>query len=262
MSRARHRGGWRPSRFDGRDLRWANRTTFGTANRVVIPFGPRDQGDANCCVAIALVSAMESLDAQNDNCEQLSPLFNYFLSRSSSDYTGGVPIRDALDSAVRDGICASSQHEGESGPEGPYTRADALRKPAAAAYQSASDYRLLSQDEDGDQRSYYSLEGPGRVGAWKSALDEGSPVIFGFYTTQSYDRLRMGPPFEVRDVSSDWGGSGHAVLAFGYEGNWFHVLDCRGTEFADAGRWRLHEDAVAGSWVQDSWAVAAIGYDT
>lgn len=256
------RTGLKVSGYDGRDLTWNGPVASGSAISLNVPFGPRDQGTANCCVGVAVVTAMETLDALRGGSKRLSPLFNYFVSRSNPQHTGNVGIRDGLTAAVRLGVCRSEAYESNAGPDGPYQRADALLVPDESAYADARSNRVLAEDPNRNSLGYYRLKAPGMVGAWMSALEQSSPVIFGFFTTEAYQRLSGDGPYEVRDTSRDSGSSGHAAVAVGYDGAWFRVRDSRGSNFANHGEWRLHSSVVEQAWVQESWAVAAIGYDT
>ncbi len=87
------RTGWRVSGYDGRDFTWNGPVASKSVVSLTVPFGPRDQGEANCCVGVAVVTAMETLDAQLGGSKRLSPLFNYFVSRSNPQYTGNVGTR-------------------------------------------------------------------------------------------------------------------------------------------------------------------------
>lgn len=254
--------GWRGSGYDGRDYRWDGVGAMRPTASLVVPFGPRDQGKANCCVAVAIVTAMEVLDARQGTAQRLSPLFNYFVSRTDPAYTGRVGIREGLNAAVQFGVCTSSMHESTIGPDGPYLRTDALVRPTPAAYADAKSHRLLTEDPNWNRLGYYNVDGPGRVSAWRSALEHGSPVVFGFFATQSYQRMSTGESCRVSDTSSDHGSSGHAVVATGYDGEWFRIRDSRGSRFAERGDWFLHSTIVEQPWVHESWAIAAIGYDT
>lgn len=256
------RTGWRPSGFDGRDLVWPATSTGIASTLLNVPFGPRNQGEANCCVAVAVATGMEILDAQRGEARRLSPLFNYFDSRNDPTYTGDVAIRDALHSALHVGVCRSELHLAKAGPDGPFDRNDALTVPTQAAYADAREHPLVLMDPNSGGLGYFQLDGGGRTNRWRSALANRSPIAFGFSMTQSYRRLLDGETTEIRDVSSDFGTRGHAALAIGFDGNWFRIRDSRGQDFADGGEWLLHANIVERSWVQESWAIATIGYDT
>lgn len=254
--------GWHSSGFDSRDFAWVGATSASADAELDVPYGPRNQGGANCCIAIALVTAMEILDARRGGSRALSPLFNYYYSRASPRYTGSVSIRESLSCASELGVCEDREHRSENGMVGPYTRTDALRAPSVAARASAERNKVLAEDPDRNTLGYYTLDGPGRAESWRQALLAGSPIIFGFYATESYWQLQNGGSAEVRSVDQDRGASGHAAAVVGFENDWFRVRDSRGLDFANRGEWRLHADVVARSWVAESWAVAAISYDS
>lgn len=251
-------GGWIPSGFDGRDWQWS-RESNGRTLLFDSPSTPIDQGHANCCVAAAITSAMEIIDAREGTVTLLSPLFNYFLSRRSKRSLGNVELRTGLRAAARHGVCASELHEAAA-PRGPLSREDALKRPNARAKSDARKRRIHEVNPNTNMRGYYRLDGGARLRKWKSALRRGCPIVFGFYPTQAYQALdNAGRAANVSDVHDDRGGRhGHAALVVGYRNGTFIIRDSRGTGFANRGYWTLAESIVHTAWVAESWAISSL----
>ncbi len=254
----RARSGAKPSPFDGRDWMWSSPVLSVSEPVLTLPFGPRDQGEAHCCVGAAVAGAMELLAARGGTSEQLSPLFSYYMTRGLPSYTGPVSIRETLRSANRSGICASSFHEGAKGPQGPYTREDALVSPSIEAIWDASARRLANENPQSPRTGYFRLyNGVGASERWTSALQNGCPVIFGFTITPSYERLWSGAE-TIEDVSGEVGSELHVALAYGHRPPWFIVRDSRGAAFGSAGSFRVRDSLVDSMWMLESWVVRAL----
>jgi hypothetical protein len=245
------RTGYASYRFDGRDYQWqqAARVPY---ERFDLPTPPiRDQRDVPCCCSMAITAAMEILDARVRSSTPLSPLFQYYCSRRSSDHLGDVLLREALASAASNGVCSLPAHDP------PMTREGALARPAEQAFDEARDRRVAGYDPNTGGVRYYTLDTSDRVDRWRSALAQGLPVLFGFHTTASY-WSGLGIP----DVPLEESFGGHAALVVGFDDAQvsFRVHDSRGTGFADGGYWSLCYAAVQSRLVAESWVIEAITY--
>ena len=76
----------------------------------------RDQGDVDCCAAMAVVTAMEIVDRQAAPARRLSVLYNYYMARGGAPGGGmppvlrGLTFREALQAALM-GVSPEQYHE-------------------------------------------------------------------------------------------------------------------------------------------------------
>lgn len=250
--------GWIPSTPDERDWSWPFAPHDSSSIDLEPPFAVRDQGDVPCCVSCAVVTAMEILSSANDDPRPLSVLYNYYRARSSIGTLEEISIRSGLRAANRFGVCREAAHPASAGLRGPYTRADALREPSWDADSDASRRLLVDVDPSWNTLGYYRLSTIGRAAEWLSVLGRGAPIVFGFSTVGRYREIVAGTTAEIIDAEGDGSGIGHVAVVVGYDAPWFVVRDSQGTGFARHGHWVVHRDAVDGTWVAESWAVAAI----
>lgn len=252
------RSGWKRSTFDARDE--VAPPAAGQAPRgsllLPTPFAARDQGDdVPCCVAMAVVGAMEVLDALRPPAAQLSPLFLYYAARPDPRSLGELELRDGLKAAVRDGVCRLDLHDP------PLSRDGALRRPSAAAWDNAREHRAVGWDATARRLRYRELRDPDRALQWRATLAAQRPVLIGIFITDAYERLRSQPTHgPVDGLRSTFG---HAALVTGYseERDAFRVRDSRGPAFADQGSWWLPAALASTSLVAESWVLDKIAYD-
>ncbi len=117
-----------------------------------------------------------------------------------------------------------------------------------------------------DQRSvsgYYRIydSGQDRLKAIKTALDRGYPVVYGLRIDENWYDYSAGEVLGVPDVSI----GGHATFLYGYseaDGGIFLGQNSWGTSWGDNGRYRIKQDAVAGSHARDIWAIDTVPEDS
>ena len=163
-----------------------------------------DQGDIRSCVACAVAGAYEAwLRRTHKHDEPASRLFIYYNARwrdGTQDEDEGSAIQLAMEGLCRFGACSEALW-----PSDPHL---ALKKPGAAAYEAAAAYRVAD-----------IARMPLKLEAWKQALAEGKPIVFGCELFESFeDSSRLGgvvPMPAPHDVAHA-GHSGHAMCAVGY----------------------------------------------
>ncbi len=250
--------GYKLAEFDGRDWAWTLPASTLRGIDLEPPFEVRHQGEVPCCVSCAVVTAMEILRRASQEQQPLSALYNYYHARPRATVLENISIRASLDAARDYGVCWQSAHPPASSHRGPYAWGDALTAPSPQADLVASRVQLVDVDPDWNTLGYYRLNPMSYSSQWRSALSRGTPVVLGFHATQSYLSMEDGSTHELANVAGDSGGGLHAALVVGFDGSWFTIRDCRGSEFAKDGQWLLHEDIAATPWVIESWAIAAI----
>jgi hypothetical protein len=256
-------GGWRPSKFDGRDAIFdlTRAARGGDASVALLPIvrPPWDQGRVPCCVSIAVATCMEILDARTAGVTLLAPLFNYFLARSDRTALADIEIRDGIKSAVSFGISALPLHPA------PMTPAGAAVPPSREAVADASLRRLVGFDPRRNRFAYWAVPDPSSPEAWRAAISSGFPIVFGFWMTAAYLALSgtdvHGP---VAGLSSI--GKGHACVVVGYSdsmhGGALLVRDSRGGSFGDRGMWWFPYPLLASGVVREAWVITKNTYDT
>lgn len=246
------RGGYRPSRYDGRDVSWEPLLDFGSSILLNFPI-PKDQGNhVDSCTAMAVVTAMEIIDGIDGRFTPLSPLYNYYHSRTDPRYLGPVELRKSLDAAAIYGVCQLQLHDPGNTPQG------ALMAPNDIAKQNAPSQALVAYDPQIGVPGYYELDWGDREANWKSALTSGRPVIAGIHTQQSYwDGYGM-----LDDEASESLGA-HAITVVGYDDTQqvFTVLDSRGFRLTPDGCWYLGYGLLNTGRIIESWTITTINYN-
>ena len=246
------RGGYIPSDFDGRDKNW--RSDGIPTDKILLPLPPiKNQGtEVDSCTSMALCSAFEIIDARDGVFYPMSPLFNYYYSRLYPNRLGKVPLRHALGAAAKYGICQIDFHNVPSNADG------ALTAPNKPAIDNAKLHKLVAYDAFTGLVGYMSLDSGDRISNWRNALLKGFPVIVGLYTQSGY--WQGDGMLEVRGEGNL---GAHAVCIVGYDdiSRLFEVLDSRGVEFANGGRWFLHYSVVKTRLVVESWTINILTYN-
>ena len=163
-----------------------------------------DQGEIRSCVASAVAAAYEAwLRKTHKQDDPASRLFIYYNARwrdGTQDEDEGSAIQFAMEGLCRFGACPEALW-----PADPHL---ALKKPGAAAYEAAASYRVAD-----------IARVPLRLDAWKQALAEGKPIVFGCALFETFEEAsRLGgvvPMPDPHDVVNA-GHSGHAMCAVGY----------------------------------------------
>ena len=163
-----------------------------------------DQGDTNSCVANAVAGAYEYwIKKASKQDENISRLFVYYNARwrdGSQDKDEGSVIQLAMEGLSKFGACSEKVW--------PFDTHLTLKKPGAEAYKDAAAYRVQDM-----------AQVPLKLEAWKQALAEGKPIVFGCALFDSFDQCsKQGgvvPMPAPEDLARDKH-SGHSMCAVGY----------------------------------------------
>lgn len=185
-----------------------------------------DQGELSSCVANAVAGAYEYLVKRHrgDDAYDVSRLFIYYNARANgSDDPGddaGAVIADAIESLRAKGACSEETW--------PYEADSVNEEPSEDAYDEASSFLV----ED------MALV-PTTLDAWRNALAEGYPIVFGISLFESFDKhkKRGFVPMPSAKEASRASHGGHAMLCVGYSDpdRMFIVRNSWGTSWGDAG---------------------------
>ncbi|MBW0117246.1 C1 family peptidase [Pseudonocardia abyssalis] len=184
-----------------------------------------DQGQTNTCTANATAGAYEYLMKRHlgEDAYDVSRLFIYYNARAGSGedvVDEGAVLVDVIDGLRRHGACAETSW--------PFDTDVVNGEPDADAYTEAEsflveDVQLVPTDLD----------------AWRSALAEGYPIIFGISLYDSfYQHRRPGlVPMPTQRESQLAQHGGHAMLCVGYSDadDVFIVRNSWGAEWGDQG---------------------------
>ena len=240
--------GW--SADDHRDILFGGWRRSGSSAKTFGPRMPFNQGRSPCCVSTSLTAAMEILlNRYRGESSSLAPLSHYWWTR------GGGRIPDLL--TLRGGLAALKEMGVAS--------LDAFPVPAQRHTELTPKLAMVEPGQhaidDGVSRSLDALgwkykrvasSASAVVRRWRSALENGNPVIVGLDLPDTYWLLSKSEPRLVRGVSTQ---EGHAAVAVGFEGDDFEMLDSRGSGFARGGRWYLPSATVRSGTVQESWVI-------
>ena len=163
-----------------------------------------DQGEIRSCVASAVASAYEAwVRKAHKQEEPVSRLFIYYNARwrdGMQDEDEGSAIQLAMESLCKFGACSEAMW-----PSDPHL---ALKKPGASAYEAGAPYRIAD-----------IARVPLKLEAWRQALAEGKPIVFGCELFETFDDCsRRGGvvPMPEPGAIAHAGHSGHAMCAVGY----------------------------------------------
>ena len=245
--------GWKPSSFDGRDLRFDPLLDTGPVpGKITLPhpFRPRDQGTiVPCCVSIAIATAMEILDRSRPQTA-LSALFHYYTARSAPGRLGLIDFRTGLQEAVMTGICKAQLHAPA------FDEAGAMKRPSEPAYKDAERQRLAGFDPGTRRMQYEVVDDADIVNGCRRALASEFPVLIGFWLTSAYGALSSAGPVHGSPPEEP-SSQGHAVVAVGYDDarGAVRIKDSRGDGFADRGAWWLPYDLLTTRLVHEAWVL-------
>ena len=184
-----------------------------------------DQGEIRSCVASAVASAYEAwIRKAHKQEEPVSRLFIYYNARwrdGMQEEDEGSAIQLAMESLCKFGACSEAIW-----PSDPHL---ALKKPGASAYEAAAPYRIADM-----------ARVPLKLEAWRQALAEGRPIVFGCELFESFDDCsRRGGvvPMPEPGAIAHAGHSGHAMCAVGYSDSEkvFIVRNSWSAEWGDGG---------------------------
>ena len=163
-----------------------------------------NQGDTNSCVANAVAGAYEYwIKKASKKDQNISRLFVYYNARwrdGSQDKDEGSVIQLAMEGLQKFGACSESVW--------PFDPRILLKKPGATAYQDGAPYRVHDM-----------AQVPLKLEAWKQALAEGKPIVFGIELFDSFDDCTNKGgvvPMPAPDDLARKKHSGHSMCAVGY----------------------------------------------
>lgn len=211
-----------------------------------------DQGQANSCTANAVAGAYEYLVKKNEGIDyDVSRLFIYYTAREKMGEEKkdcGSVIAAAIEGLEETGACSEYVW--------PYSDQKSMitRRPSEEAYNEAEQYKISDTELV-----------PTNLNAWKHALAEGFPIIFGISLFNSFDQQRR--KGYVPDPSRNEVGRGshgsHAMLCVGYSDvdRVFIVRNSWGDRWGDRGYCYMSYDYVMNKSYNhgDSWIIR--GFD-
>ena len=193
--------------------------------------GPvESQGEIKSCVADAVTAALDCLVRRTTRRDaELSRLFVYYNARWRGGIAagdGGSSIQFAMESLARFGACTEAAW--------PFDSHLTLKRPGSEAYQEAAGHRLP------DMARLDMARVPLRLDAWKQALAEGKPIVFGCLLFASFgDSPERGGvvPMPSPDTLAEAEHGAHAMCAVGYSDSEqvFIVRNCWGADWGDDG---------------------------
>ena len=165
-----------------------------------------DQGDTNSCVAHAVAGAYEYwIKKAVHQDKSVSRLFVYFNARwrdGSQDKDDGSVIQLAMEGLSTFGACSETIW--------PFDPKLTLKQPTPDAYKDGATYRVHDM-----------AQVPLELDAWKQALAEGKPIVFGCEVFDSFDDcsdpdrggvVPMPAPGDIARAER----SGHSMCVVGY----------------------------------------------
>ena len=188
------------------------------------------QGEIKSCVADAVAAALDlTMRRMGRPDTAISRLFVYYNARwrdGMAAHDGGSTIQFAMDTLAKFGACTEVAW--------PFDAHLALKKPGAEAYKDAAEHRLP------DMGRMDLARVPRKLDAWKQALAEGKPIVFGCLLFASFGEcperggvVPMPPPTELAEAEH----GAHAMCAVGYSDSEqvFIVRNCWGADWGDEG---------------------------
>jgi hypothetical protein len=205
-----------------------------------------DQGELSSCVANAVAGAYDYLVKRHaDKDYDVSRLFIYHNARAKEgdvDEDGGSVIADAIQSLREEGACSEETW--------PYDADQVNEEPSADAYTEAKHFLVEDMQLV-----------PVKLEAWKNALAEGYPIIFGLGLYDSFDKQKkkglvpMPSPTEAARASH----AGHSMLCVGYSDpdQVFIVRNSWGADWGDQGYCYIPYDYLMNPKYNDgdSWII-------
>ena len=184
-----------------------------------------DQGETSSCVANAVAGAYEywikKASKQDTNISRLFVYYNARWRGGSQDKDDGSVIQLAMEGLSKFGACPEKVW--------PFDPRLVIKKPGSEAYKDAAPYRVQDM-----------AQVPLKLDAWKQALAEGKPIVFGCALFDSFDEcstrggvVPMPSPDDVARAKH----SGHSMCAVGYSDSEkvFIVRNSWGAEWGDKG---------------------------
>ena len=209
-----------------------------------------NQGETNSCAANAVAGAYEYLVKRHlgDEAYDVSRMFIYYNGRAVDGFESqddGSVIGSLVESLKEHGACSEETW--------PFEIEAVNEQPSDDAYEEAK--KFLIED---------CAVVPTTLQAWKAALADGYPIIFGISLFNSFDRQRQPGlvPMPSSKESSRESHSGHAMLAVGYSDadRVFVVRNSWGDEWGDAGYCYIPYDYLCNPKFNngDSWIIRQV----
>ena len=188
-----------------------------------------DQGKTSSCTAHATAAALQH--AAN-RITPPSRMFIYYTTRvieGDVDKDDGAEIRDAVKAVSSLGACDESVW--------PFDTENLFQKPNRWAYNNAATLANYA-------RTY--LRVTQTVDALRSAISSGYPVIFGFNVPRSFESNAVAQSgIMPMPGPNDYTPEGHAVLAVGYESDYFIIRNRWGDSRGKHGYFRMPRDFIS-----------------
>jgi C1A family cysteine protease len=183
-----------------------------------------NQEELKSCTANAVAGAYEYLVKRHKEMEyDVSRLFIYYNARyigNMESKDAGCYIADAIQGLKEYGACSEETY--------PYQKQLVNTEPHQDAYDEAASFLVESVERIDNE-----------LNAWKSALAEGNPIIFGLLLFASFDNHRKKGlvPVPSEADQSRASHSGHAMLCVGYSDpdQVFIVRNSWGQNWGDGG---------------------------
>ena len=209
-----------------------------------------NQGELSSCVANACAGAYEYLVKQHrgDDAYDVSRLFVYYNARAREGAEGedeGSIIADAIEGLREKGACSEETW--------PYDEEMVNEQPSDEAFEEASQFLV----ED------VQLV-PTTLQAWKTALAEGYPIIFGISLYESFDKQKRKGlvPMPTTTESSRASHGGHSMLCVGYSDpdKLFIIRNSWGEDWGDNGYCYIPYDYLMNKKFNDgdSWIIRQV----
>lgn len=258
MAKIARKYGWSPDLPDHRDLYRV------VAPVPAVPLPPKvdlapacppvyDQGGLGSCTANAIGAAHQfeqMFQAKSRGSFVPSRLFIYYNERAMEGtiwFDAGAQIRDGIKSIAKQGVCPE--------PEWPYVPAKFSTKPPTRAYIHALQHQALQ---------YQRV--PQTLGALKTCLAQGHPIVFGFTVYQSFESQTVTRTGQVpMPRPGDKVVGGHAVLAVGYDDalGRFIVRNSWGVKWGKAGYCTMPYEYLTDSDLSaDFWTITLVETET
>lgn len=207
---------------------------------------------AESCTGFAIAAGLyASWVAGGVRSPQLaSALFIWWNSRKqhgAESLNMGTYIRVAFKQLRTIGFCPESAWKSLNG----YDFSNCDVQPPRSAFRAAYDQRMTDLE-------FYRIGSTGdeRVAAWKTALSQECPVVFGMPVARNYITLKEHDAFEANEGDII---GGHAQCALGYDAKGPFGPGTWGSDFGNDGWWHLSWDFVIAN-AMDQWAFRAPQY--
>ena len=252
QSYTRHGKGWRPSKPDHRDFRFAAhpRVMRSLPEKVDLrPLCPPiyDQGQLGSCTANAVGAAFQFDQIRQKLADTVpSRLFIYYNERmleGTTNYDSGAEMRDAIKAVVKWGTCPEKDWD--------YIESMFAIKPPSRCYETALKNQGLT----------YSAVAQ-NLCTMQSVIASGFPFIVGFSVMESFESQEVADTGEVPMPSPGEAVlGGHAVVVVGYDNaeRRFIMRNSWGTGWGNKGWFTFpYEFLLNSDYASDFWVLNTV----